>query len=137
LDATIIFLEQRVNHINLLVQFTKQQQLARQLGDSRSLSIVEKVALAPRTVSGLAHGMAHGGHIRHKNYEFTGAGGPAPASAFSHALDLCFRDLYPAVYDGHTLETTLSGSIPEFTYIGGQYPPSPPATAKSSTQEAK
>jgi hypothetical protein len=68
-----------------------------------------------------------------KNYEFTGDGGPAPTSAFSRAPDLCFGDLDPAVYGGHTLKTTLSGSIPEFTYIGGQYPLSPPSTAKSST----
>jgi hypothetical protein len=33
--------------------------------------------MAPRTVSGLAHRMAHGGHIRHENYKFIGAEGSA------------------------------------------------------------
>jgi hypothetical protein len=77
--------------------------------------------------------MAHDGHIRHENYEFTGVGGPALASAFSRALDLRIRDLDPVVYDGHTLRTALNGCILEFTYIGVQYPLSPLATAKSPT----
>ena len=50
----------------------KCRQLAHQVGDSRALSIVKKEVIAPRTVGGLAHGMAHGGHIRHENYEFIG-----------------------------------------------------------------
>jgi hypothetical protein len=66
--------------------------------------------------------MAHDGHIRNKNYEFIGTKGPAPMFAFSHALDLHFRDLDPVVYGGHTLGTALSGSILEFTYIGGSVP---------------
>ena len=37
----------------------------RQVGDSRALSIVEKEAMAPRTIGGLARGMAHSGHIYH------------------------------------------------------------------------
>ena len=36
--------------------------------------------MAPRTVGGLASGMAHGGHICYENFEFTGIKGPAPAS---------------------------------------------------------
>jgi hypothetical protein len=67
--------------------------------------------------------MAHGGHIRHENYEFTDIEGLAPTS--SCVLDLRFRDLDPVVYDGHTLKTALSGNILEFTYIRGQYPLSP------------
>ena len=81
--------------------------------------------MAPRTVGGLARGMAHDGHIRHENHEFIGVEGLAPMSAFSHGLDLRSRDLDPVAYGGHTLKTALSGSILEFTYIGGQYPLSP------------
>jgi hypothetical protein len=81
--------------------------------------LIENEAMAPHTISGLAGRMAHGGHIRHENYKFYGVGGPAPASAFSHDLDLSSRDLDPAAYGGHTLEIALSGSIPEFTYVGG------------------
>ena len=117
-----LFLEQRDNHINLLVRFTKQRQLARQVGDSRTLSFVEKEAMAPRTVGGLARGMAHSGHIRHENYEFTSVGGPAPASAFIRVLDLSSRDLDPMVFGGHTLRTALSSNTLEFTYIGGLVP---------------
>ena len=89
--------------------------------------------MAPHTIGGLAHGMAHGGHIRHKNYEFTGVRGPAPASAFNRVLDLRSEDLDPMVYGGHTLGTALSSSIPEFTYIGGPVSSLAPAMAKSST----
>jgi len=78
--------------------------------------------MAPCTVGGLTHGMAHGNHIRLESYEFTGVGGPASVSAFSRFLDLSSRDLDPAVYGGNTLGTTLSGSILEFTYIGGPVP---------------
>jgi hypothetical protein len=73
LDDIIVFLEQRDNRINLLVQFTKHRQLARQVGDIHALSIVEKEAMGPRTISGLAREMAHGSHIRHENYEFISA----------------------------------------------------------------
>jgi hypothetical protein len=78
--------------------------------------------MAPRTVGGLAHRMAHGGHIHHENYKFIGAEGSAPASAFSHGRDLRPRDLDPAFHGRHTLRIALSGSIPEFTYIGGPVP---------------
>ena len=56
LDATIVFLEQRGNRISLLVRFTKLLVLARQVGDSHALSIVEKEVMAL--------GMAPGGRIR-------------------------------------------------------------------------
>ena len=87
--------------------------------------------MAPRTNGGHAHGMAHGGHIRHENYEFTGVGGPAPMFAFSRIPDLRSGDLDPVVYGGRTLGTTLNGSIPKSTYIGGPYPHSSPAMAMS------
>jgi hypothetical protein len=89
---------------------------------SRTLLIVEKEVMAPRTVGGLTRGMAHDGHICHENYEFISAGGPAPEFAFRRALDLHFGDLDPVVYGGHTLRTALGGSIPEFTYTGGPVP---------------
>ena len=75
--------------------------------------------MAPRTVGGLARGMAHDGHIHHENHEFIGVEGLAPASTFSRGPDLHSGDLDPMAYGGHTLETALSGSILEFTYIGG------------------
>jgi hypothetical protein len=90
---------------------------------SRTLLIVEKEVMAPRTVGGLTRGMAHDGHICHENYEFISAGGPAPEFAFRRALDLHFGDLDPVVYGGCTQ--------------GGQYPLSPSAMAKSSTQGAR
>jgi hypothetical protein len=66
--------------------------------------------------------MAHGGHIRRENYEFIDVKGPAPASAYSHSPNLCHGDLGPMAHGGHTLETTLDGSIPEFDYVGGPVP---------------
>ena len=114
LDATIVFLEQNDNHINLLVQFTKHRQLARQVGDSLALSIVEKEAMAHRTTSGCAHRMAHGGHIRHENYEFISAKGPVLASALSRGPDLHPGGLDPMVHSEHTLKTTLICCILEF-----------------------
>jgi hypothetical protein len=105
LDATIVFLDQRDNLINLLVCFAKHRQLACQVGDSCVLSIIEQEAMAPRTVGGLADRMAHGGHIRRENYEFIGVKGPAPASAYSHSPNLCHGDLGPVARGGHTLET--------------------------------
>jgi hypothetical protein len=95
LDATIVFLEQRGNRINLLVLFIKHQQLARQVGDSRALSIVEQEAMAPRTVGELTGGMAHGGPNIHHG------------------------DLGPVARSGHTLGTASGSGILEFTYIGG------------------
>ena len=78
--------------------------------------------MAPRTADGLARGMAHGGHIRHKNYEFIGAKGPAPTSAFSRGPDLHSGDLDPTVHGGQTLRTALRVCIPEFTYPEGPVP---------------
>ena len=132
MDATIVFLEQCGNRINSLVRFTKHRQLAYHIGDNSTLSIVEQKSMAPRTVGGLAHGMAYGGHIRHKNNEFIGIEGPTPASTFGRSLDLRPGDLDPTVYDGRTLRTALSGSIPEYTYIGGPYPHSSPTMAMPS-----
>ena len=86
----------------------------------------------PHTIGGLAGGMAHGGHIRRENYEFTGVGGPAPMFAFSRIPDLRSGDLDPVVYGRRTLRTTLSGSILESTYIGGPYCHSSPTTPRSS-----
>ena len=78
--------------------------------------------MARRIVGGLAGGMAHDSQIRHENYEFTGVGGPAPASAYSRIPDLHFRNLDPVVYSRRTLRTATDISIPEFTYIGGPAP---------------
>ena len=108
MDATIIVLEQHGNRINLLVWFTNHRQLARQVGDSCSLSFVEKEVMAPRTNGRLARGVAHDGHIHHENYEFTGVEGTTPVSVFSHILDLRSRDLDLAVYGRHALRTALS-----------------------------
>jgi hypothetical protein len=93
--------------------------------------------MAPRTVGGLAGGMAHGGHIHLENYEFTGVRGPVPPSTFSHNPDLRYRDLDPAIYGERTLRTALSGSILEYTYIGGMYPHSSPTMARPFVQEAR
>ena len=78
--------------------------------------------MAPRTVGGFAHGMDHGGHIHHENHEFTGVEGPVPTFAFSHGSDLHLGYLDSVSYGGHTLGTAFSGSILEFTYIGGTVP---------------
>jgi hypothetical protein len=80
LDATIVFLEQRGNRTNLLVRFTKHRQLARQVEDSHTLSIVEKEAMAPCTYIELALGSALGGRIRFKSLEFTDIDEPAPVN---------------------------------------------------------
>lgn len=78
--------------------------------------------MAPRTVGELARETAHGGHIRHENYEYTGVKGPAPASAYGHDPNLRHGDLGYVAYHGHALGTAPSGNIPEFTYIGGPVP---------------
>ena len=78
--------------------------------------------MAPSTIGGLAHGMAHSGHIRHKNHEFISIEGLAPMSTFSHSPDLRSRDLDPMAYGRHTLRTALSGNILGFTYKGGRAP---------------
>ena len=114
------------NRINLLVWFTKHRQLARQVGDSRALLFVEKEAMAPRTAGELTGGMAHGGHIRRKNYEFISVKRPAPAFAYSHGLAFHHGNLDPMIYDGHTHRTALRGSILELTREGGQQPFLPP-----------
>jgi hypothetical protein len=93
--------------------------------------------MAPRTVGGLAGGMAHGGHIYRENYEFTDVEGVAPTSTVSRTPELRSRDLDPMVYGGHALRTALSGSIPEYTYIGGLRPHSSPTMARSSIQDAR
>jgi hypothetical protein len=90
-----------------------------QVGDSRTLLIIEQKAMAPSTVGGLAGGMAHSGHILHENYEVTGVRGPAPASAYIRGPNLRHGDLGPVACGGHTLRTVPDGSIPKFTYIGG------------------
>ena len=78
--------------------------------------------MAPRTIGGLAGGMAHGGHIRCENYEFAGIGGPAPTSAYSRCRSLRHGDLGLMAHGGYTLRTTPGGSISEFTYIVGPVP---------------
>jgi hypothetical protein len=69
LDVIIVFLEQRSNHIILLVQFMKHWQLARRVEDSHALSFVEKEAMAPRTAGGLTGGMAYRYRIHRVPYE--------------------------------------------------------------------
>ena len=77
--------------------------------------------------------MAHGGHIHHENYEFIGVKGPAPMPVYSHDPNLHNGNMGPVAHGGHTFRTTPGGSIPEFTYMGSQYPPSSAVMAKSST----
>jgi hypothetical protein len=122
LDAIIVFLEQCGNHISLLVWFTKHQQLARQIGDSRALLFVEKEAMAPHTVGELASRMAHGGHIHRKNYELISIKGPAPAFARGYNPNLCHGDPRHVARSGLTLGTTSDGSILEFTYLEAPVP---------------
>ena len=50
-------------------------------------------------------------------------GARTPTSTFSHSLNLYSGELDPTVYDGHTIETALDGSIPESIYICGPIPP--------------
>ena len=117
-----MFLEQRGNHINLLVQFTKHQQSTCQVGDSRALSFVEKEAMAPHTTGELAGGMAHSGHIYSKNYEFISIKGPAPVSTHGYDLNICHGDPEHVAHSGHSLKTTSNGRILEFTYLEGPVP---------------
>jgi hypothetical protein len=72
--------------------------------------------MAPRTVDGLASGMAHGGHIHRENYGFIGAKGLAPASPFSRSPDLHLANLGHMAHDGHTLGTTHGACILKYTY---------------------
>ena len=78
--------------------------------------------MAPRTVGGLAGGMAHGSHIHRENYGFIGTKGPAPASASGHSMDLHLGNLSSVAHGGHTPRTTLEGCIPEFIYPEGPVP---------------
>jgi len=91
--------------------------LARQVGDSRALSFIEKEAMAPRSAGGLAGGMALSGHICRKNYEFTSIKGPAPVTARGYDPNLCHRDPGHVARSGHTLGTTSGGSILVFIYL--------------------
>jgi hypothetical protein len=81
-----------------------------------------KEAMAPLTASGLASGMAHGGHIHRKNYKFASTNGPTPASAIGHDPDFHLGNLGLAAYGRPTLGTTLGGCISEFTYPEGPTP---------------
>jgi len=60
--------------------------------------------------------MAHGGHIRRKNYEFISIKGPAPTSAHGYDPNLCHKNPRHVARSGHTLGTVSDGSILEFTY---------------------
>jgi hypothetical protein len=93
LDTTIVFLEQRCNRISLLVRFTKHRQLARQVGGSCTLSIIEKEAIAPYIHIGLALGVAPSGRIQFGSLEFTDIDGPAPFEGLIPSQALCFGDL--------------------------------------------
>ena len=75
--------------------------------------------MAPRTLDGLAHGMASDDCIRLGNPEFTNIDGPTPTFAFSPGQILHLGGLDSVVYGGHALGTTPSGRIPEFTHVGG------------------
>ena len=94
----------------------------RQVGDSHALSSVEKEAMAPRSTGELTSGMAYGGHICRKNYEFTSIKGPAAVTACGYDPNLCHRDLGHVARNGHTLRTASDGSILEFTYPEGPVP---------------
>ena len=78
--------------------------------------------MAPRTASELAGGMAHGGHIHRKNYEFISIKGLAPTSARGYDPNLCHGDLGHVAHNGHTLRTTSDGSNLEFIYLEGPAP---------------
>ena len=78
--------------------------------------------MAPRTVGGLAIGMAHGGHIHSENYEFTSIKGPTPMSSYGHGPNLRHGDLGYVSRHRHTLRTAPGGCILEFTYMGGPTP---------------
>ena len=97
----------------------KHRQLVRQVGDSCTLSIIEKEAMAPRTAGGLAGGMARSGHVHRENYGFIGAKGPAPMSTFIYSPDFHLGNLGPMAHGGHTSGTTHRGRIPEYTYPEG------------------
>ena len=85
--------------------------MARQVGDSHALSFVEKEAMDPCIVDGLVGGMALGGHIHRKNYEFTSITGLAPTTAHGYDPNLCHRDPVHVARSGHNLKTGSSGNI--------------------------
>ena len=72
--------------------------------------------MTPCTTGELAGGMAHGGHIYRKNYEFISIKGLAPVTACGYDPNLYHRDPRHVARSGHTLGTTSGGSILEFTY---------------------
>ena len=78
--------------------------------------------MAPRIAGEVAGGMAHGGHIRCKNYEFIYIKGPEPASAHGYDPNLHNGDPGHEGRSEHTLKTTSEGSILEFTYPEGPIP---------------
>jgi hypothetical protein len=88
--------------------------------------------MAPRTVSGLAGGTAHDGHIHHKNYEFISTKGPASASARSYNPNLSHGDPGRVARSGHTLGTAFGGNISEFTYPEGLVPSSTTSSGQAS-----
>ena len=65
----------------------------RQVGDSRSLSIIEKEAMAPYTHIELALAAAPSSRIRLESLEFTDIDGPAPINGLIPSQNLCFGDL--------------------------------------------
>jgi len=81
--------------------------------------------------------MPRGGHIHLENHGSIGVEGLAAASTFGHGPDFCSKGLDPAAYGGHTLRTTLSGCILEFTYIGGPTTLLPPTMPRFPTRETR
>ena len=67
--------------------------MARQVEDSRALSIIEKEAMAPCTYIRLTLGVAPGDRIRFRSLEFTDINGLAPIHGLISGQALCFRDL--------------------------------------------
>ena len=78
--------------------------------------------MAPRTTSELAGGMAHGSHIRRKNYKFISIKGPAPTPTRRYDPSLYHGDLGCVAHGGHPLRTAFGGYILEFTYLEGPVP---------------
>jgi hypothetical protein len=72
----------------------KHQQLTRKVGDSRTLSIIEKEAMAPYTHIRLALGAAPDGRIRFKSLEFANIDRLAPVNGLIPSQALRFGDLY-------------------------------------------
>jgi hypothetical protein len=72
----------------------KHQQLTRKVGDSRTLSIIEKEAMAPYTHIRLALGAAPGGCIRFRSLEFANIDRSVPVNGLIPSQALRFGDLY-------------------------------------------